>query len=135
MIDERINRTLSELESTLRNVEAARTQEEKTVNSFNGLAHTSQEYVRQLGNLTTTVNSLVDSIRKDYSRNNEAFEKDRNTIINASNEAIERLSNATEKFKDSLSNIQKKMKYCLALNIVSLLVAITAIVLLLMKMQ
>lgn len=135
MIDERIDQSLSELESTLRNVEAARRHTEETVNSFNGLAHTSQEYVGQLGNLTTNVHRLVESIRQDYNHNNEAFENDRNTIINASNEAIEKLSNATEKFKDSLSNIQKKLKYCLALNIVSLLVAITAIVLLLMKMQ
>lgn len=135
MIDEKINQTLSELESTLRNVESAREQVHSTVSSFNGLTRTTQEYVGELGNIVREVKELEHSIGQDYNKNKEAFEKDRNTIINASNEAIEKLSNATEKFKDSLSNIQKKLKYCLALNIVSLLVAITAIVLLLMKMQ
>ena len=75
---------------------------------------------------------LVDSIGKDYDQKVKAFEKDRNTIINASNAATEKLSNATEEFKDSLTELNNKLKYSLIINVVSL-VAIVAIVILLLK--
>ena len=97
MIDERINQKLSELESTLRNVESAREQVHSTVSSFNGLTHTTQEYVGELGNIVREVKELVDSIVQDYNNN------------------------------------KKILKYCLAVNIVSLLVAITVMVFLLLK--
>lgn len=133
MIDERINQKLSELESTLRNVESAREQVHSTVSSFNGLTRTTQEYVGELGNIVREVKELEHSIGQDYNNNKEAFENDRNAIVNASNKAIEDLSNATDKFKDSLLNIQKILKYCLAVNIVSLLVVLTVLVFLLLK--
>mgnify|MGYP003460111192 CR=1 FL=1 len=75
---------------------------------------------------------LVDSIGKDYDRKVKAFEKDRNTIFNASNAATEKLSNATEEFKDSLTELKNKLKYSLIINAVSL-VAIVAIVIILLK--
>ena len=85
-----------------------------------------------LGSITTKVQELVDSIGKDYDRKVKAFEKDRNTIINASNAATEKLSNATEEFKDSLTELKNKLKYSLIINAVSL-VAIVAIVIILLK--
>ena len=132
MIDEKINNSLKELEQGLKSIESARKQVEKTVNSYDGLNSTTAEYVSKLGTITTMIQEVVDAIGKDYSQKVKAFEKDRETVIKASNAATEKLSNATEEFKVSLSEIQTKLKYSLIVNAVSL-VAIAAIVFLLFK--
>ena len=132
MIDEKINNSLRELEQGLKNVESARKQVEKTVSSYDGLNKTTAEYVSQLGVITTKVKELVDSIGKDYDQKVKSFEKDRDTVIKASNAATEKLSNATEEFKESLFEIQTKLKYSLIVNAVSL-VAIGVILFLLLK--
>lgn len=132
MIDEKINNSLKELEQGLKSIESARKQVEKTVNSYDGLNSTTAEYVSKLGTITTMIQEVVDAIGKDYSQKVKAFEKDRETVIKASNAATEKLSNATEEFKVSLFEIQTKLKYSLIVNAVSL-VAIAAIVFLLFK--
>ena len=90
------------------------------------------EYVDKLGTITTKVQELVDNIGKDYIQKVKDFEKNRETVIKSSNAAIEKLSNATEEFKDSLVDIQTKLKYSLIVNAVSLF-AIAAIIFLLMR--
>ena len=132
MIDEKINNSLRELEQGLKSMESARQQVEKTVNSYDGLNSTTAEYVNKLGTITTKIQELVDTIGKDYSQKVKAFEKDRETVIKASNAATEKLSNATEEFKVSLFEIQTKLKYSLIVNAVSL-VAIAAILFFLLK--
>ena len=132
MIDEKINNSLRELEQGLKSIESARKQVEKTVNSYDGLNSTTADYVSKLGTITTKVQELVDAIGKDYSQKVKAFEKDRETVINASTAATEKLSNATEEFKDSLVEIQTKLKYSLIVNAVSL-AAIAAILFYLLK--
>ncbi len=132
MIEEKINNSLKELEEGLKDIESARKQVEKTVSSYDGLTKTTGEYVTRLGNITTKVQELVDSIGKDYNQKIKAFEKDRDTIVNASNAASEKLSNATEEFKDSLSELKIKLKYSIIINAVSL-VAIVVIILFLLK--
>ena len=132
MIDEKINKTLKELEQGLQDVESARKQVERTVSSFSNLNTSTVEYVSQLSVITSKVKELVDNIGKDYDQKVKAFEKDRDTVIKASNAATEKLSNATEEFKDSLHEIQTKLKYSLIVNAVSI-VAIAAIVFLLLK--
>ena len=132
MIDEKINNSLRELEQGLKSMESARKQVEKTVNSYDGLNSTTAEYVNKLGTITTKIQELVDAIGKDYSLKVRAFDKDRETVINASTTAIEKLSNATEEFKDSLVEIQTKLKYSLIVNAVSL-VAVATILFFLLK--
>ena len=121
MIDEKINNSLRELEQGLKSMESARKQVEKTVNSYDGLNSTTAEYVSKLGTITTKILELVDTIGKDYSQKVKAFEKDRETVINASTAATEKLSNATEEFKASLVEIRTKLKYSLIINAVSLI--------------
>lgn len=132
MIDEKINNSLRELEQGLKSMESARKQVEKTVNSYDGLNSTTAEYVSKLGTITTKIQELVDSIGKDYSQKVKAFEKDRETVINASTAATEKLSNTAEEFKDSLVEIQTKLKYSLIVNVISLAV-IAAILFLVLK--
>lgn len=133
MIDERINKTLSELESNLRSIESARKQVEKTVNSYDGLKSTTAGYVSELGNVTTKVKELVDSIGKDYTQKIKAFEKDRETIVSATTSAIQELSNAIDGFNKSLSNVQTQLKYILLANVFSLVVIVSVFFLLIAK--
>ena len=120
MIDERINNSLKELEQSLKSLDAARKQVEKTVNSYDGLSVRTAEYVNNLGVVTTKVQELVDNIGNDYSLKVKAFEKDRETVVNATKAVTNELSNATEEFKDSLIDVQIRLKYSLIINIVSL---------------
>ena len=131
MIDEKINNSLRELEQGLKNVESARKQVEKTVSSYDGLNKTTAEYVSQLGVITTKVKEVVDSIGKDYDQKVKAFEKDRDTVIKASNDAIEELTNAKDEFKDSLVGIQKNQKYNFMINAVLLIVLAVVLLVLL----
>ena len=127
MIDERINNTLNELEKGLINIESARKQVENTVNSFNALTGTTTEFVNQLGTITTKIHELVECIGQDYEQKVKIFEKDRDAIINASTDAIGKISNAIEDYKESLSIIQTNLKYSMVINAISLF-AIVALV-------
>ena len=132
MIDEKINKTLKELEQGLQDVESARKQVERTVSSFSKLNTSTVEYVSQLGVITTKVKELVDNIGNDYDQKVKEFEKDRDSVIKTSNAATEKLSNATKEFMDSLNDIKVKLKYSLIFHIV-ILVAIAALLFLVVK--
>ena len=88
MIDQRINDSLKELEQGLKNIDSARKQVERTINSYDGLHNSTSEYVAQLGNLTTKVKELVTAIGTDYNQKATAFDKDRKVIVDSANSAI-----------------------------------------------
>lgn len=117
MIDQRINDSLKELEQGLKNIDSARKQVERTINSYDGLHNSTSEYVTQLGKLTTKVKELVTAIGTDYNQKVTAFDKDRKVIVDSANSAIHELSNSTEAFKNSLNNVENKLKYSLIVNI------------------
>ena len=117
MIDQRINDSLKELEQGLKNIDSARKQVERTINSYDGLHNSTSEYVTQLGKLTTKVKELVTAIGTDYNQKATAFDKDRKVIVDSANSAIHELSNSTEAFKNSLNNVENKLKYSLIVNI------------------
>ena len=129
MIDDKINRSLKELEQGLKNVESARKQVEKTVNAYDGLNSTTTEYVNKLSIIATKVQDIVDSIGKDYAQKVESFEKDRDAIIKTSNDVTEKLSNATYEFRNTLSEVKTKLKYIIIINAVSFVAIITILIL------
>ena len=116
MIDQRINDSLKELEQGLKNIDSARKQVEKTVNSFDGLNGSTSEYVSQIGALTSKVKGLIAVIETDYNQKTAAFEKDRKSIIASANSASQKLADATEAFANSLNKIDTKLKYSMILN-------------------
>lgn len=131
MIDQRINDTLKELEQALINIDSARSQVEKTVNSFDGLNSSTSEYVSQLGALTTKVKGLIEAIETDYNQKTATFEKDRKSIIESANSASKKLADATETFANSLDKIDTKLKYSMLVNailsvILGLIIFLTA---------
>lgn len=132
MIDQKINNSLKELEQSLKNIESARKQVEKTVNSYDGLNNTMSEYVSTLSTLTIRVKELISSIETDYTQKVSSFEKERKTIIDSANAASKKLSDATDCFKNSLKNLELRLKYSLILNGV-ILVALAAVLFMLVR--
>lgn len=96
MIDEKINKTLSELESGLKNVESARKQVESTVNAYNGLNSTTEAYVRSLSTVKEKLSQIVELIGMDYDKKNSDFFKDREKIVTSCNAAINNINTAVE---------------------------------------
>lgn len=131
MIDQRINDSLKELEQGLKNIDSARKQVEKTVNSFEGLNSSTSEYASQLSVLTSKVKGLITAVETDYNQKTAAFEKDRKSIVESANSASQKLADATETFANSLNKIDTKLKYSMIVNailfvILGLVVFLTA---------
>lgn len=122
MIDEKINKTLKELEQGLKDVESARKQVERTVSSFSNLNTTTLDYVNKLGTITTKVQELVDNVGKDYAQKVNDFERDRDKILKSTQVATEKLSSATDGFNDSLYAIENRLRYSLIINIIFLVI-------------
>ncbi len=118
MIDQRINDSLKELEQGLKNIDSARKQVERTINSYDGLHNSTSEYVTQLGKLTTKIKEFVAAIGTDYNQKVAAFEKDRKSVIDSANSASQKLSEATDSFRNSLNKVESRLNYSLAINFV-----------------
>lgn len=132
MIDQKINDSLKELEQGLKNIDSARKQVERTINSYDGLHNSTSEYVTQLRTLTTKVKELVTAIGVDYNQKVAAFDKDRKSVIESANSASQKLSEATDSFKNSLNMIETKLNYSLIINII-LAVALGGVIVFLAK--
>lgn len=118
MIDQRINDSLKELEQSLKNLDSARKQVEKTIESYDGLHDSASEYVAQLKKITTIVEELIAAVGTDYKQKVEEFDKDCKSIIESANSASQKLSEATGSFNNSLNKIEAKQNYSLIINVV-----------------
>lgn len=120
MIDERINKTLSELESNLRNIESARKQVENTVKAYDELKDSTSSYVKSLSSVNTRLTDLMKLIENDYSNKLETFEKDRMTIIDSCQKAIDNVNDTTKSIQNTIdttiNDIHKKFTYVLIFN-------------------
>ena len=129
MIDQRINDSLKELEQSLKNLDSARKQVEKTIESYDGLHDSVSEYVAQLEKITTKVEELIVVVGTDYTQKVEEFDKDCKSIIESANSASQKLSEATDSFKNSLYKIEAKQNYSLIINVVLAIILGSIIVL------
>ena len=129
MIDQRINDSLMELEQSLKNLDSARKQVEKTIESYDGLHDSVSEYVAQLEKITTKVEELIVVVGTDYTQKVEEFDKDCKSIIESANSASKKLSEATDSFKNSLNKIEAKQNYSLIINVVLAIILGSIIVL------
>lgn len=128
MIDERINKTLSELESNLRNVQSARQQVEKTVNAYNGLTSSMSTYINSLSAVNDKLSQIVSLVESDYKGKVAEFESDRTKIVDSCSKAIENINTTAEDVKNTVSscidNIHKRFKYLYIINAAILTVII-----------
>ena len=118
MIDQRINDSLKELEQSLKNLDSARKQVEKTIESYDGLHDSVSEYVGQLEKITTKVEELIVVVGTDYTQQVEEFDKGCKSIIESANSASQKLSEVTDSFNNSLNKIEAKQNYSMIINIV-----------------
>lgn len=122
MIDEKINKTLSELENGLRNVESARKQVENTVSSYSELKKVTADYVNGLSAINNSLKELVDAIGKDYNNKSESFEKDCKIISESCHSLISSINKSVEDIKNNVSSsiegIHKKFTYVLICNFI-----------------
>lgn len=118
MIDQRINDSLKELEQSLKNLDSARKQVEKTIESYDGLHDSVSEYVGQLEKITTKVEELIVVVGTDYTQKVEEFDKGCKSIIESANSASQKLSEVTDSFNNSLNKIEAKQNYSMIINIV-----------------
>lgn len=120
MIDERINKTLSELEANLRNIESARKQVENTIKAYNELKESTSSYVNSLSSANTRLTDLMNLIENDYSNKLETFKEDRRTIIDSCQEAINNVNDTAKRIQDTIdttiNGIHKKFTYVLIFN-------------------
>lgn|SRR5574344_73541 len=133
MIDQKINKTLMELEDELKNLESARNQVEKTVHSYDELNSTTADFVKGIGTLTDRVKDLIYNIGEDYKNKTVVFESDRKTIVDSTNNASKALLKATDDFKSTINRAENKLKYCLVLNFVTVLGLIAMIIIAITK--
>lgn len=129
MIDQRINDSLKELEQSLKNLDSARKQVEKTIESYDGLHDSASEYVAQLKKITAKVEELIAAVGTDYKQKVEDFDKDCKSIIESANSASQKLSEAADSFNNSLNKIEAKQNYSLIINVVLAIILGSIIVL------
>lgn len=122
MIDERIDKTLSELETNLRNIESARKQVENTVNSYDGLKTVTANYVKSLSTIRENIDVLITTIGKDYENNTKSFRRDCNVITDSCNSLISKIDKVVEETKNNMSlqidRFHKKFMYVIICNII-----------------
>lgn len=122
MIDEKINKTLSELEANLRNIESARKQVENTVNSFDGLKTVTANYVKSLSSIGNNLDALITAIGEDYKNSTESFRQDCKEITTSCNSLISKINDAVEDIKGGVSSqiekIHKKFMYVIICNVI-----------------
>ena len=129
MIDQRIKDSLMELEQSLKKLDSARKQVEKTMESYDGLHDSVSEYVAQLEKITTKVEELIVVVGTDYTQKVEEFDKDCKSIIESANSASQKLSEATDSFNNSLNTIEAKQNFSMMINIVLAIILGSIIVL------
>lgn len=125
MIDEKINKALTELEANLRNVRSANDQVNNTVNAYKALTASTTAYAESLSEVKDSVEKLVKAIGNDYGEKVSEFDKDRNQIVASCNQVIadvnRTIQDAKQSFDDNIKQIHNKFAYVIALNGIILL--------------
>lgn len=128
MIDEKINKSLQELETQLKEVESARKQVQNTVNSFDGLNTTTSNYVSSLNTIKTKLDEIVKLVGEDYKKKVQEFENDRAKIVNSATEVLTKVDSRAEEIQanvnENIKSVQSKLLYSIILNVVVLIALI-----------
>lgn len=125
MIDDKINKALTELEANLRNVRSANDQVNNTVNAYNALTASTTAYAESLSAVKDSVEELTKAVGNDYDKKVTEFNKDRNQIVASCNQVIadvnQTIQNVKQSFDDNIKQIHNKFTYVLVLNGIILL--------------
>lgn len=101
MIDDKINKALTELESNLRSIKSANEQVNNTVNAYKALTVSTTAYAESLSAVKDSVEKLTNIVGKDYDRKVTDFEKDRNQIVASYNQVITNVKSGYRRRKNN----------------------------------
>ena len=125
MIDDKINKALTELEAILRSVRSANDQVNNTVNAYKALTASITTYTESLSAVKVSVEKLVKAVGNDYDKRVAEFDKDRDQIVASCNQVIadvnRTIQDAKQSFHDNIKQIHNKFAYVIALNGIILL--------------
>lgn len=125
MIDDKINKALTELEANLRSVRSANDQVNNTVNAYNALTASTTAYAESLSSVKDSVEKLVKAVGNDYGEKVAEFDKDRNQIVASCNQVIadinQTVQDVKQSFDENVKQIHNKFTYVLVLNGIILL--------------
>ena len=125
MIDDKINKALTELEANLRSVRSANDQVNNTVNADKALTASITTYTESLSAVKVSVEKLVKAVGNDYDKRVAEFDKDRDQIVASCNQVIadvnRTIQDAKQSFHDNIKQIHNKFAYVIALNGIILL--------------
>ena len=120
MIDDKINKALTELEANLRNVRSANDQVNNTVNAYKALTASTTAYTGSLSAVKDSVEKLVKAVGNDYDKKVAEFDKDRNQIVASCNQVIadinQTVQDVKQSFDENVKQIHNKFTYVLVLN-------------------
>ena len=103
-----INISLERLEQSLKDIESAKNQVEKTVKTSNELQGVVAGYVSSLDSLLTNVKDWVKEISSFQGSNITGIEKSIVNIKNSCDKVIEKFTNSTDKTSDNLKQKTKE---------------------------
>ena len=125
MIDDKINKALTEMEANLRSVRSANDQVNNTVNAYKALTASITTYTESLSAIKDSVEKLVKVVGNDYDKRVAEFDNDRNQIVASCNQVIadvnRTIQDAKQSFDDNIKQIHNKFAYVIALNGIILL--------------
>lgn len=99
-----INTSLERLEQSLKDIESAKNQVEKTVKTSNELQGVVAGYVSSLDTLLTNVKEWVEEISSFQGSNITGIEKSIVNVQNSCDKVIEKFTNSTDKVSDNLKH-------------------------------
>ena len=125
MIDDKINKALTEMEANLRSVRSANDQVNNTVNAYKALTVSTKAYAESLSAVKGSVEKLVEAVENDYDKRVAEFDNDRNQIVASCNQVItdvnQTIQDAKQTFDDNIKQIRNKFAYLITLNGIILL--------------
>ena len=125
MIDEKINKTITELEISLKNIESSRKQADNTIKAYNGLESSVKTYVQSLSSVKEKLELLVNLIGTDYDTKVKDFDKDRKTIVDSCQKTINEVNKSIKDienlFSSNIKSFISKFNILIACNIVTII--------------
>lgn len=126
MIDEKINKSLFEIEKELRTLNSARNQVDAIVKTNEELSKVASSYVSSMNALTREVTELVKSIESDYLKRISELKKQQDvvqdTTINTLNAVTEATNKVIQIVQKTVRSLQTISTIGIVLNVVIIII-------------
>lgn len=104
MIEDKINKSLREMEKELQNLNSARQQVDKIVAAYEGLTESAASYVSSLKRISEEIQSLVKVVGQDYTDRTYRFKEQQRDIQNKATSTLKSVEQATTTVIENVEN-------------------------------